>query len=354
MRRLPKNGAALAVAEALADFNVKKKNKCIESSSSEEADNEASDEEDNSHRERLRSIKKADATRVQPHPQQEEEPFPWWAQERKVDQLEHWIDPELSNVVITELRENLQYYSNVGQRSNGLLLLSILTVMHSLWWYQYLPNQIQICVRESETQQWWCEVDQGAERFILEYAKGQGLAAQDAFPVSNKMYLVGKTIVVVLGMNAVIVGLMQTLPFVLKKSALAPPEWIALQTKHEHVVDANANMLDTRRIALMSTFGYWLGCVGIAVNAFLIAVNGTTYQRIHFTHVESQKEEVYDNVGLGTDLWVLMHHYIVFVSIFFVCTGVMLYRFRRIHGYHQDRSYTCMKEIEDQKKKKYM
>jgi hypothetical protein len=280
---------------------------------------------------------------------QDEQELPWWAQKRK--ELEHNAQQQQSpieNMIhMTELKENLKYYSNLGQRSNIVLLLSIVTVIHTLYWYRYLPDETQICLRETESGAWWCSVGEAAERLISEYSKGQGLSPKKAFPTSNRTWLLMKTLVMTFGMNAIIVGVLQILPFLLKKESIAPPEWIVLQDRPQQLLNAtkvediveSSHIVDTRRISLMSTFGYWLGCNGVFVNILLIAVNHTTYVAIHITDVASKKNEVYDNVGQGVDETDLMHYYIAFIFSFLVATGVLVYRFVSIHRHHQLESF---------------
>jgi hypothetical protein len=134
------------------------------------------------------------------------------------------------------------------------------------------------------------------------------------------------------------VGVFQILTFLLKKESIAPPEWIVLQDRPQQLLNAT-KVEDTRRISLMSTFGYWLGCNGVFVNILLIAVNHTTYVAIHITDVASKKNEVYDNVGQGVDETDLMHYYIAFIFSFLVATGVLVYRFVSIHRHHQLESF---------------
>jgi len=284
---------------------------------------------------------------------QDEQELPWWAQKRK--ELEHNAQQQQSPIEnnnqvmihMTELKENLKYYSNLGQRSNIVLLLSIVTVIHTLYWYRYLPDETQICLRETESGAWWCSVGEAAERLISEYSKGQGLSPKKAFPTSNRTWLLMKTLVMTFGMNAIIVGVLQILPFLLKKESIAPPEWIVLQDRPQQLLNAtkvediveSSHIVDTRRISLMSTFGYWLGCNGVFVNILLIAVNHTTYVAIHITDVASKKNEVYDNVGQGVDETDLMHYYIAFIFSFLVATGVLVYRFVSIHRHHQLESF---------------
>ena len=288
---------------------------------------------------------------------QDEPELPWWAQKRK--ELEHNAQQQSPTehsiqVEMTELKENLKYYSNLGQRSNIVLLLSIVTVIHTLYWYRYLPDETQICLRETDSGAWWCSVGEAAERLISEYSKGQGMSPKKAFPTSNRTWLLMKTLVMTFGMNAIIVGVLQILPFLLKKESITPPEWIVLQDQPQQLklkdIVEPSHIVDTRRISLMSTFGYWLGCNGVFVNILLITVNHTTYVAIHITDVASKKNEVWDNVGQGVDETDLMHYYIAFIFSFIVATGMLVYRFVSIHRHHQQESFRIKNRIKNKSK----
>jgi hypothetical protein len=356
-----KNSAATAVAEALADFKVRRRrpktpledneidDKLLFEADDELSDDELSDDElsdDEIDQQQLHSKSKNELKKWKKIFSDEEKMdlmTPWWAQKKKqmADlQFDNSRRIEHKNFEIVELKENLKYFENVRGRSNIILLLSLLTTLHSLFWYRYLPDKVQICLREKDDS-WWCEVGEGAEKLINEFSKGKNLDPKDAFPVSNKNFLLMKTTLTILGINTIIVGTIQLLPFILKKKSLLPPKWVLLleqelqQKKQDEQQSLSLNVImDTRRISLLSTFGYWLGWVGVAVNILLLSVNIKTYQAIYFTHIASQKEEVYDNVGRGVDSGELRQIYISFIIFVIIVSIVLIHRFIKIHRYH--------------------
>jgi len=268
--------------------------------------------------------------------------LPWWAQERQVhDDL---VEPAGTKNLASEWKENLMMYDNLGSRINIVLVTGLVSVVHSTWYYPYLPDQVQICLRETNFD-WWCEVDEGAIKLIAEFAKGKEQHPMEAFPISNKMKMVSTSVVSTLCMNVVLVGIMQFLPWILSKKALPPPS------------NVPKDEVDSRRIALLSMFGYWLGWIGWTLNIFVVAANHTKFRGILITYEASiASDGAYDNTGRGTDERELLVHYLFFILSFFYATFLLINRIYQIHLKNfqhitQEEMAASLKRIEEKRRK---
>ena len=250
----------------------------------------------------------------------QDKPLPWWAQERKNQKSNH-----ANGLDALDWQENLMYFYNLSIRPQLVLFCGLLVLLHVAYYYhKLLPDQVQICLREQPSKEWWCDVGTSAIKLIKlrEFTtNGQNNANDDptspSFPINSKLNLCTRSIISTLSMNVLVVGAIQILPWLLSKDALPPPIEIGFTT------------IDSRRIALLSSFGYWLYRVGIILNILLFFINYTTYNNIMFTY-ESNLETPNGNLGRGTDTYELKYHYGLSVLSFLIVTILLLYQFCRI------------------------
>jgi hypothetical protein len=320
-----KNYAAEAVSQAFADYRPSGRRKkrttseaTIESSETD-ADDEMSDD-DASEKLRARTLKKrikaAFAEDQEAVTADSETVVPWWAQERKSHNTTK--TQPISNYEALGTSENLGYYYNMGIRSQLMLFTLCILLIHSLYNFQYLPDQVQICLRERPSNEWWCETGQAAVTLINEFAKGKNLNPERAFPITSKLELLFKMIFSTLSINLAIVSTLQFLPAILTKHALPPPNQL------------HFNELDSRRIALLSTVGFWLFTIGITLNIYLYFAHAIIYDGILFTYRHSQ-ENPHANIGRGTDFSEMRWYYAFIACSIIVATFTLCYRFYRIN-----------------------
>ena len=347
--------ASRAIQEALSDFRQPKRTtpetiddeKTVPSEADDEMSDDGEDELSNAAVVAQKKLERMEsrAKKIQEMEREEKEEaalLPWWAQERQVH--DDPVEPAGTKNLASEWKENLMMYDNLGSRISIVLVTGLVSVVHSTWYYPYLPDQVQICLRETNFD-WWCEVDEGAIKLIAEFAKGKEQHPMEAFPISNKMKMVSTSVVSTLCMNVVLVGIMQFLPWFLSKKALPPPS------------DVPEDEVDSRRIALLSIFGYWLGWIGWTLNIFVVAANHTKFRGILITYEASiASDGAYDNTGRGTDERELLVQYLFFITSFLTATFLLINRIYQIHLKNfqhitQEEMAASLKRIDEKRRK---